>query len=98
MTARPIRSPLLHRRPNRFTAYLFSCVAAGMVGCATVPHVGPTNSAGRGTQIEVSGSRGTLSERDTKAILARLAATAPDAGALERHLAIEQAVAESTLY
>jgi len=69
-----------------------------MVGCATVPHVGPTNSAGRGTQIEVSGSRGTLSERDTKAILARLAATAPDAGALERHLAIEQAVAESTLY
>jgi cardiolipin synthase len=95
---RSIQPQLRHRRRNRLTAPLAACIAAGVAGCAAVPHVGPTNAAGIGTAIEVSGARGVLSERDTKAVLARLAATAPDAGALERHLAIEQAVAESTLY
>jgi cardiolipin synthase len=67
-------------------------------GCAAVPHVGPTAAAGNGVPIQMSGARGPLSERDARAILARLAAAAPNAGALERHLAVEQAVAESTLY
>ena len=44
------------------------------------------------------GARGPLSKKQSKAILSRLAAQAPDAGALERHLALEQAVAESPLF
>ena len=43
------------------------------------------------------GARGPLSARQSKAVLTRLAAEAPKAGALERHLAFEQAVAESPL-
>jgi cardiolipin synthase len=44
------------------------------------------------------GARGALSKKQSKAVLSRLAAQAPDAGALERHLAVEQAVAESPLF
>jgi cardiolipin synthase len=44
------------------------------------------------------GARGPLSRRQSNAILSRLAAQAPNAGALERHLAVEQAVAESPLF
>src|SRR4051812_28048343 len=49
-------------------------------------------------EIEIMGARGPLSQKQSKAVLSRLAAQAPDAGALERHLAVEQAVAESPLY
>jgi cardiolipin synthase len=49
-------------------------------------------------EIEIVGARGPLSKRQSKALLARLAAQAPDTGALERHLAVEQAVAESPLF
>jgi cardiolipin synthase len=44
------------------------------------------------------GARGPLSKKQSQAVLNRLAAAAPDAGALERHLAVEQAVAESPLF
>lgn len=44
------------------------------------------------------GSRGPLTQRQARAVLDRLKAQAPDAGALERHLAMEQAVAESPLF
>ena len=44
------------------------------------------------------GARGPLSARQSKAVLSRLAEQAPDAGALERHLAVEQIVAESPLF
>ncbi len=54
--------------------------------------------ASAGSQIKVFGARGPLSARQSKAVLSRLAAQAPDAGALERHLAVEQIVAESPLF
>lgn len=54
-------------------------------------------AAGAGP-ITVYGARGPLSVRQSKAVLARVAAQAPDAGALEHHLAAEQIVAESSLY
>jgi cardiolipin synthase A/B len=50
------------------------------------------------SEIEIMGARGPLSKKQSKAVLSRLAAQAPDAGALERHLAVEQAVAESPLF
>ncbi|HEY0340868.1 MAG TPA: phospholipase D-like domain-containing protein, partial [Steroidobacteraceae bacterium] len=46
----------------------------------------------------VFGARGPLSSRQSKAILGRLAAQSPDAGTLERHLAVEQAIAASPLF
>ena len=54
--------------------------------------------ASAGSQIKVFGARGPVSARQSKAVLGRLAAQAPDAGALERHLAVEQIVAESPLF
>jgi len=74
------------------------CLA--LAACATVPVVDEADlvKASAGSQIKVFGTRGPLSARQSKAVLGRLAAEAPDAGALERHLAVEQVVAESPLF
>src|ERR1700744_742180 len=70
-----------------------------LASCATVPIVDETLSDVRSpAEIEIVGARGPLSKRQSKALLGRLAAQAPDSGALERHLAVEQAVAESPLF
>jgi cardiolipin synthase len=77
---------------------LASSLALG--ACATVPIVNEADlvKASDGSQIKVFGARGPLSARQSKAVLSRLAAQAPDAGALERHIAVEQIVAESPLF
>jgi cardiolipin synthase len=71
-----------------------------LAGCVQVPMVDEADLAksSDGSQIKVFGARGPLSARQSKAVLDRLAAQAPDAGALERHLAVEQIVAESPLF
>jgi cardiolipin synthase len=71
-----------------------------VAGCAQVPLVAEPDlaKASDGSQIKVFGARGPLSARQSKAVLGHLAAEAPDAGALERHLAVEQIVAESPLF
>lgn len=67
--------------------------------CAHVPVFDETLAAVRApTDIQIMGARGPLSKKQSKAVLARLAQQAPDAGALERHLAVEQEVAESPLF
>lgn len=76
---------------------LLACLT--LTGCVEAPvfdeKLVSTHSA---SEIEIMGARGPLSKKAAKAVLSRLAAQAPDAGALERHLAVEQAVAESPLY
>jgi cardiolipin synthase len=70
-----------------------------LASCADVPvfdeTLGGTHSQ---AEIEIMGARGPLSKKQSKAVLSRLAAQGADAGALERHLAVEQAVAESPLF
>ena len=70
-----------------------------LAACVHVPvfdeTLGGTHSP---AEIEIMGARGPLSKKQSKAVMSRLAAQAPDAGALERHLAVEQAVAESPLF
>jgi cardiolipin synthase len=79
------------------TTVLLGCLF--LASCADVPvfdeTLGGTHSQ---AEIEIMGARGPLSKKQSKAVLSRLAAQAPDAGALERHLAVEQAVAESPLF
>jgi cardiolipin synthase len=84
----------------RGTAAVILTGAVALGGCAHVPVVDERLlvSASAGSQIKVNGARGPLSARQSKAVLNRLAAQAPDAGALERHLAVEQAIAESPLF
>ena len=87
-----------HTGPRTALAGLAFCLA--LVACATVPVVDEADlvKASAGSQIKVFGTRGPLSAKQSKAVLGRLAADAPDAGALERHLAVEQVVAESPLF
>lgn len=54
-------------------------------------------AAGAG-RITVFSARGPLNARQSRALLAQVAKQAPNAGALERHLAAEQIVAESPLF
>jgi cardiolipin synthase len=82
------------------TALATAVFCLGLAACATVPEVNEADlvKASAGSQIKVFGARGPLSAKQSKALLGRLAAEAPDAGALERHLAVEQVVAESPLF
>jgi cardiolipin synthase len=79
------------------TMVLLGCLA--LASCADAPVFDEKLAVTHATSdIEIMGARGALSQKQSKAILSRLAAQAPDAGALERHLAVEQAVAESPLF
>jgi cardiolipin synthase len=70
-----------------------------LASCANVPVFDETLAGTHSpAEIEIMGARGPLSKKQSRAVLSRLAAQAPDAGALERHLAVEQAVAESPLF
>jgi len=83
-------------------------VAAGLLlglgfgalgGCASVPNVEPVinQSANTGAEPQLVGARGPLSAEQSKAALDKLRDQAPDSDILQRHLAIEDAVAESPL-
>lgn len=84
----------------RRLALLLATIAA-LGACAHVPVVNERQlrqeAAGRQT-IRIYGVRGPLSTRETRKVLARVAAQAPDANALARHLAVEQLIAASPLY
>jgi cardiolipin synthase len=69
-------------------------------GCRTVPVISETTveHAPSEFQLEVRGTRGPLSSREARAVLNKLKNEARDGDALARHLAIEQAVADSPLY
>lgn len=73
---------------------LLACLC--LAGCATVPVV-DESAAHPSSEIRLQGARGPLSARQSRAILHRLAAQSPNADSLQRHLAIEQAVAETPL-
>jgi len=75
-------------------------IGLGALGaCATVPNVEPVmnQSANADDKPQLSGARGPLSVEQSKTILDKLRAQAPDSDVLQRHLAIEEAIAESPL-
>ena len=66
-----------------------------LAGCATVPKVDDT-PPGQATP-RIVGARGPLTAAQSKALLDKIAPEPGDAGILKRHLAIEEAVAETPL-
>jgi cardiolipin synthase A/B len=73
-------------------------VAAALLwGCATVPDVDDVIRHSAGEPQAIVGARGPLSPAQSRTILARLAQQSPDSDLLQRHLAIEQAVADAPL-
>ena len=77
----------------RMHIVLAACVR--LAGCAAVPQVDDTPATGAPTQI--MGARGPLTARQSRALLDRIAPEPGDAGILKRHMAIEEAVAETPL-
>ena len=87
------------RATNTLRGGLLVIASAFLAACVHVPVFDETLAGTHSpAEIEIMGARGPLSKKQSKAVLNRLAAQAPDAGALERHLAVEQAVAESPLF
>ena len=82
-------------------ALLAAATMVGLSACAHVPIVNERQllQEASGVQaIRVYGSKGPLSARQATKVLARVAAEAPNADALDRHLAVEQIVADGPLY
>jgi cardiolipin synthase A/B len=95
MSCRRVLTALGPRAP--VFAVLTCCLV--LASCAHVPVFDETlNDVHSSAEIQIMGARGPLTPRQSKAVLNRLAAQAPDAGALERHIAVEQAIAESPLF
>jgi cardiolipin synthase len=73
---------------------------AGLTGCASVPQInqriGPS-AAAAGEKPDIVGARGPLTAQQSKALLGRISTEPGDAGLLQRHMAIEEAVAENPL-
>ena len=75
-------------------------MALGTLGaCGSVPDVEPVmkQSANADAKPQLAGASGPLSVEQSKATLDKLRAQAPDSDILQRHLAIEEAIAESPL-
>lgn len=83
------------RRLRRIARLLLLSASLALDACASLPRSDVQPAVG---PIRVAGVRGPLSRRRARQVLARLAAEAPGAGSLRRHLAIEQAIADSPLY
>jgi len=89
--------PTAHRR---IAGTFLLGIALGTLGaCATVPNVEPVmdQSANADAKPQLAGARGPLSVEQSKAILDKLRTQAPDSDVLQRHLAIEETIAESPL-
>ncbi|HWY62562.1 MAG TPA: phospholipase D-like domain-containing protein [Rhizomicrobium sp.] len=79
-----------------FLALCFGLVA--LTGCASVPHVAPVAPPPGAVAPQFVGARGPLTAAQSKAVLQRINTDpAEDTGPLQRHLAIEQAVAPTPL-
>jgi cardiolipin synthase A/B len=70
-------------------------VCALLMACAAVPTVDDTPS--RSASTPIMGAKGPLTARQSKALLDKIAPEPGDAGILKRHLAIEEAIAETPL-
>ena len=74
-------------------------LCAGMVACASVPDVYDLidQPSGAATQPEIVGAHGPLTAKQSKALFRGMGVDEHDIDVLQRHLIIEQAVAESPL-
>ncbi len=73
---------------------------AGLVvlsGCASLPTFVPDLARESAQPVRLEGSRGPLTRAQSKAVLERLAASSPQSGIFERHLAVEEAIVGSPL-
>ena len=79
--------------------FISFCIGLGsLAGCASVPHVDPGIAVmSSSAKPQIIGARGPLTAQQSKALLQWISTDPGDAGMLQRHLAIEEAVAEGPL-
>jgi cardiolipin synthase A/B len=65
--------------------------------CSSLPTLSPDLSRRPSTPVRLAGARGPLDAAQSRAVLTRLASRGADTDIFERHLAIEEAIAESPL-
>lgn len=90
-------SPRRRLRLRWATKLLFTLVAAGSIGCSSLPRIVPDLAQRARPPVQLEGARGPLSAAQSKAILERLASCCPDTDIFERHLAREEAIVGSPL-
>jgi len=90
---------VVHRRPPFWGPLLTSLALAALTGCAAVPEVNKVieQPASGAETPRLVGSKGPLTPAQSKAVLERLQTEARQSDILARHLAIEEAVAETPL-
>jgi cardiolipin synthase len=98
MPSYPTARPRLAAATRAVRALCALLPAALLFGCAQLPSIPEPLTPDAAAQIDVNGAGGALSQRAANAVLKRLAEQSPDAGALERHIAVEQVVAGAPLY
>ncbi len=83
-----------------FPACLTLC-ALTFAGCASLPELAtdqsPPTAASAMPPVQLEGAKGILSTGQSKAILQKIAARAPETAIFEKHLALEEAIAGSPL-
>lgn len=69
----------------------------GFAGCSSLPIIVPDLARPSGPAVQLTGARGPLSARQSKAILERMEKRGQNASLLDRHLALEEAIVGSPL-
>jgi cardiolipin synthase len=91
----------LHRALRvRLLGWAGLLVGLGMAGCTSLPALVPDLARSPGPSVhlvQIEGARGPLSAAQSKAVLDRLQSRGPATDIFERHLALEEAVADSPL-
>jgi len=86
--------------PRGLALALLIGVSAWLTGCPSLPTFVPDlarRAASEAPPVQLSGPRGPLSPAQSKAVLDRLEGSGRESDIFERHLAVEEAVAESPL-
>jgi cardiolipin synthase len=85
--------------PKARKALIVFCIGLAFLGgCASVPHIAMASTPAPGAaKPQIMGMRGPLTAQQSKAVLLRISTEPGDAGILQRHLAIEQEVAQGPL-
>jgi cardiolipin synthase len=84
-------------KPKDLRAVVLATLLTLLTACASIQDVDRNTMSRPEEATQIIGARGPLTIAQSKALLGRIATEAGDLGTLKRHLAIEEAVAESPL-
>jgi cardiolipin synthase len=94
-------APSHRSRPTTRASAPIGCVVLiaclSLVACATVPDVSRTVDGTAAAPVHIVGARGPLTAKQSKELFYRMGADGHDTDSLQRHLQVEQAIAESPL-